>query len=88
MSARGPRPGVAIAAVVVAAFCLLPLALFLLTSFKTPSEVTRIPPTWVPSGGLAAYRTALATAMGSVATAATTTIPTTSCVGPIEIPKA
>jgi multiple sugar transport system permease protein len=62
MRARGPRPGLAIAAAAVGAFCLLPLVLFLLTSFKTPAEVTRIPPDWIPSGGLAAYRTALATA--------------------------
>jgi len=62
VTARAFRPGLALAALGVAAFCLFPLALFILTSFKTPVEITRVPPDWTPSGGLEAYRTALAAA--------------------------
>jgi multiple sugar transport system permease protein len=62
MSDRASRTVLALSVIGVILFCLLPLLLFLMTSFKTPVEITRVPPDWTPSGGLSAYRTALTTA--------------------------
>ena len=38
---------------------LLPFLWFLLTSFKSQTEIEAAPPTWWPSGSLGFYRTAL-----------------------------
>jgi multiple sugar transport system permease protein len=38
---------------------LFPYLWFILTSFKTPLEVQAIPPTWLPSGGVGFYASAL-----------------------------
>ncbi|MBN1495719.1 MAG: carbohydrate ABC transporter permease [Spirochaetes bacterium] len=48
----------ALAVAAVAAFSLLPFLWFLVTSFKTPLEVTAIPPLIIPSGSFGFYRSA------------------------------
>jgi len=49
--------GLAVAATLV--FSLLPFAWMVLTSFKSESQVTAIPPVWLPTGGLRFYRIAI-----------------------------
>ncbi len=46
---------------VIAVYCLLPFVWFVLTSFKSPAELTAIPPTIIPSFHWEFYRSALAT---------------------------
>ncbi len=58
----GPRAtrmltGAAVAATL--AFSLAPFAWMVLTSLKTPTEITAIPPVWRPTGGLSFYRLAI-----------------------------
>jgi multiple sugar transport system permease protein len=46
-------------ALVIALYCLIPFLWFVLTSFKTPAELTAIPPTIVPSFHWEFYHSAL-----------------------------
>ena len=63
MTAAAERPfaravvGLAVALTLV--FSLLPFAWMVLTSFKSESQVTAIPPVWLPTGGLRFYRIAI-----------------------------
>ncbi len=54
------RLGLALVVGLVAAWSLAPFLWFVLTSLKTPAEVTAIPPVLWPSGSLAFYRAAVA----------------------------
>ena len=63
MTAAAGRPlGRAMVGLAVAftlAFSLLPFVWMVLTSFKSESQVTAIPPVWLPTGGLRFYRIAI-----------------------------